>query len=116
MNMISPLIKSLKTYSPDGSKFTLRLDVDDDGENSKHVVTINKNGGDINYFGPKPMHFSCYDNSSIMGQDNQISDGFPNNKSTRRWSLNAEFIETLAGPGNRLAASSNRGLYANESW
>lgn len=103
-------------YSPDGLKIAFRIDVGDKGEMGNHLVTMNKNGGDIHYFGPKPMHFAWYDNASIMGHDNQIEDGLPNDKSARRWSLDTEYIETLAGPGNHLAASSNRSLIASESW
>jgi hypothetical protein len=77
---------------------------------------MNKSGGDIRFFGPKPMHFAWYDNESIMGHDNQINDRQPNDKSARRWSLDADYIETLAGPGNHLAASFNRELFASESW
>jgi hypothetical protein len=103
-------------YSPDGSKIALRLDLGNDGEIDNHLVTMNKSGGDIHFFGPKPMHFAWYDNESIMGHDNQVNDRKTNDKSARRWSLDAEYIETLAGPGNHLAASLDRELYASESW
>lgn len=103
-------------YSPDGSKIAMRVGVGSGGEQHNHLVTMNRGGGDIHFFGPKPMHFAWYDNSSIMGHDNQINDGKPNNKNARRWTLDAEFIETLAGTGNHLAASDNRELFASESW
>jgi hypothetical protein len=103
-------------YSPDGSKIAMRLDVGLGDEAYKHLVTMNRSGGDIHFFGPKPMHFAWYDNSSIMGHDNQVNDGIPNDKSARRWSLDAEYIETLAGPGNHLAASFSRECFASESW
>jgi len=103
-------------YSPDGSKIALRLDLGGDGELYKHLVTMNKSGGDIRFFGPKPMHFAWYDNESIMGHDNQINDGLPNDKSARRWSLDTEYLETLAAPGNHLAASVDRECFASESW
>lgn len=103
-------------YSPDGSKIALRIDFAGKGEIDNHLVTFDKSGGDIQFFGPKPMHFAWYDNSSIMGHDNQVADSNPNDKSARRWTRNAEYIETLAGPGNHLAASANRTLIASESW
>lgn len=103
-------------YSPDGSKIALRIDFAGKGEIDNHLVTMDKNSGNIHYFGSKPMHFAWYDNASIMGHDNQINDGMPNDKSARRWTLNGEFIETLAGPGNHLAVSTNRSLIASESW
>jgi len=103
-------------YSPDGSKIAMRLDIGPKDENYNHLVTMNKNGGDIQFFGPKPMHFAWYDKESIMGHDNQINDRMPNDKSARRWSLDAEYIETLAGPGNHLGASFCRKYYASESW
>lgn len=108
-------IRHLK-YSPDGSKIAFRFDVGNDGERDKHVVTMNVNGGDIEYFGPKPMHFAWFDNSSIMGHDNQVREGLANDKSARRWSLTGDFIETLTGPGNHLSATTDRSLYATESW
>lgn len=103
-------------YSPDGSKIALRLSVGSGGEIHNHLITMNRSAGDIRYFGPKPMHFSWYDNESIMGHDNQVNDGMINDKSARRWSRDTEYIETLAGPGNHLAASGNRELFASESW
>jgi len=103
-------------YSPDGSKIALRYDVNDEGESGNHLVTMDMNGGDIKFFGPKPMHFSWYDNSSLMGHDNQINDGNANDKSARRWSREKEYIETLAGPGNHLSSSDDRLLIATESW
>jgi hypothetical protein len=53
---------------------------------------------------------------SIMGHDNQIDDGMPNDKSCRRWDLEGNFIETLSGPGNHLGASFDKQLFASESW
>jgi hypothetical protein len=103
-------------YSPDASKIAMRVSVGSGGEHHNHLVTMNRGGGDIRFFGPKPMHFAWYDNSSIMGHDNQIDDGKPNNKNARRWTLDTEFIETLSGTGNHLAASDNRELFASESW
>lgn len=108
-------IRHLK-YSPDGTKIAFRMDFGDAGEQDKYVVTMNLDGGDIQYFGPKPMHFAWYDNNSIMGHDNQIDDGLPNNKSTRRWTLQGEIIETIAGPGNHLSANTDRTVFATESW
>jgi hypothetical protein len=103
-------------YSPDGSKIALRLSVGPGGENHKHLVTMNRNAEDICFFGPKPMHFAWYDNESIMGHDNQIDDGLVNDYSARRWTRDKAYIETLAGPGNHLAASVNRDFFASESW
>ncbi len=103
-------------YSPDGSKIAMRVGVGSGGEQHNHLITMNRSGGDIHFFGPKPMHFAWYDNESIMGHDNQINDRKPNDFSARRWSLDAEYIETLAGPGNHLAASLDRELIASESW
>ncbi|MCK5208574.1 MAG: hypothetical protein KAQ79_11150, partial [Cyclobacteriaceae bacterium] len=103
-------------YSPDGSKIAFRLDVGPRNEKFKHLVTMDINGDNVHYFGPKPMHFSWYDDESIMAHDNQIDDGWPNDKSSRRWDQQGSFIETLSGPGNHLGASFDRKLYASESW
>ena len=103
-------------YSPDGSKIAFRLDVGPRNEHFRHLITMDINGENVHYFGPKPMHFSWYDNESIMAHDNQIDDGFPNDKSVRRWDQQGKVIETLGGPGNHLGASFDRKLYASESW
>ncbi len=102
-------------YSPDGSKIAFRIDLGD-GEIDNHLVTMNIDGGDIVYFGPKPMHFAWFDNETMMGHDNQIDDGQPNDRSARRWTRDGEFVETLTGEGNHLAVSEDRQLYATESW
>ena len=62
------------------------------------------------------MHFAWYDNESIMGHDNQIEDGNLNDRSLRRWDLDRNFIETLAGPGNHLGATEDRQYFGSESW
>jgi len=103
-------------YSPDGKKIAFRIDIGPRDEKYNHLVTMNIDGSDIRYFGPKPMHFAWYDGESMMGHDNQIDDGMPNNKSGRRWDLDRKYIETLSGIGNHLGASEDRTLYASESW
>lgn len=103
-------------YCPDGSKIAFRMNVGRSIEKHKHLVTMDHGGANVHYFGPKPMHFGWYDNESIMGHDNQIADGMPNDRSLRRWDQDGKFIETLAGPGNHLGASENRELFSSESW
>lgn len=103
-------------YSPDGSKIAFRLDIGPRNEKYNHLVIMNKDGSNVNYFGPKPMHFSWFDNESIMGHDNQIEDGYPNDNNGRRWDFERNVLETLSGPGNHFAASPNRNLIASESW
>jgi hypothetical protein len=103
-------------YSPEGKKIAFRFDFGSRDEQHKHLVTMNIDGSDIRYFGPKPMHFAWYDNESIMGHDNQIDDGMPNDRSGRRWDLERKYIETLSGIGNHLGASEDRMLFASESW
>lgn len=39
-------------YDTDGSKISLRLDVGPGGVIHKYLVTINRSGGDIHFFGP----------------------------------------------------------------
>ncbi|MCF8380778.1 MAG: hypothetical protein K9H49_14485 [Bacteroidales bacterium] len=51
-----------------------------------------------------------------MGHDNQIDDGLANDFSARRWDLDGNVIETLAGPGNHLGVSGDNIYYASESW
>lgn len=110
-------------YSPSGSHISYRFDCahksfvgNDRQELYKLVYTMNRDGSDPILFGPKPMHFSWFDDDSIAGHDNQIDDGLPNDKSVRRWDRHGNFIETLAGHGNHLSFSPDRKLYATESW
>ena len=103
-------------YNPGGSKIAFRLDVGPKNEKFKYLVTMDINSENVHYFGPKPMHFSWYDNESIMAHDNQIDDGWANDKSARRWNQQGKVLETLAGPGNHLGVSFDRKLYASESW
>ena len=103
-------------YSPDGNKIAFRLDIGPRNEKYNQLVTMNRDGSDIKYFGPKPMHFSWFDNQSIMGHDNQIEDGHPNDNSGRRWNLDRNVLETLSGPGNHFTASPVRKYIASESW
>lgn len=103
-------------YGPDGSKIAFRMDVGPSMEKYKHLVTMDINGDNVHYFGPKPMHFGWYDDASIMGHDNQIADGNPDDRSLRRWDQDRNFIETLAGPGNHLGATESREYFCSESW
>jgi hypothetical protein len=103
-------------YSQNGKKIAFRLDIGLSNEKYKHLVIMNKDKTAIRYFGPKPMHFSWFDNESIVGHDNQIDDNYPNDKSARRWDLERNVIETLSGTGNHLGASFDRQLYASETW
>lgn len=82
----------------------------------KLLLTMNRDGSEPVKFGPKPMHFSWFDDKSIAGHDNQIDDGHPNDKSVRRWDRRGKFLETLAGYGNHLSFSPDREFYATESW
>lgn len=103
-------------YAPDGSKIAFRIDVGPSMEKYKHLVTMDINGDNVHYFGPKPMHFIWYDNETIMGHDNQVADGNPDDRSLRRWDQDRTFIETLAGPGNHLGATESRTYFGSESW
>lgn len=103
-------------YSQNGEKIAFRLDIGLKNEKYKHLVIMNKDKTGIRYFGPKPMHFSWFNNESIMGHDNQIDDNYPNDKSARRWDLERNVIETLSGTGNHLGASFDRQLYVSETW
>ena len=79
-------------------------------------MTMDIDGGDVRYFGPKPMHFAWFDNETIMGHDNQVTDRKLDDRSLRRWDRNRKFIETLAGVGNHLGATADRRYFGSESW
>lgn len=100
-------------YNINGEKIAFRMDI---GGKYNHLVIMNMDGSNVHYFGPKPMHFAWYDNESIMGHDNQVDDGMPNDKSGRRWDLDGNYIETISGIGNHLAASNDRKILASETW
>lgn len=103
-------------YSPDGKRIAFRFDIGPKDEKYKHLVFQNLDGSDIHFFGPKPMHYAWYDNESIVGHDNQIEDGMPDDKSGRRWDLDGNYLETVSGVGNHLTVSYDRELLASESW
>lgn len=110
-------------YSPSGTHISYRFDCahksyvgNSRQEEYKLLLTMNRDGSEPVKFGPKPMHFSWFDDESIAGHDNQIDDGHPNDKSVRRWDRHGQFIETLAGYGNHLGFSNDREFYATESW
>lgn len=103
-------------YNPVGNKIAFRMDIGPKNEKYKQLVIMNLDGTNIHYFGPKPMHFSWFDNNSIMGHDNQIDDGFKNDKCGRQWDFERNVVETLSGVGNHFAASPNREIIASDSW
>ncbi len=103
-------------YNLDGTKIAFRLDIGPRNEHYRHLVTMNYDGSNVQYFGPKPMHFLWYDNETIMGHDLQVDDGLEDDKSLRRWTLDRKVVETLAGPGNHLGGSPDRQYFGSESW
>ncbi|PQV51528.1 WD40 repeat protein [Jejuia pallidilutea] len=103
-------------YAPNGQKIAFRLNVGPKTETYKHLVIFDLKTRKTTFFGPKPMHFSWYDNKSIMGHDNQIADGKTNDNTLRRWDLRTNYLETLGGSGNHLGASNDREYFASESW
>jgi hypothetical protein len=110
-------------YSPSGTRISYRFDCAhrsyvgrERQEEYKLLLTMDRDGGDPVKFGPKPMHFSWFDDDSIAGHDNQIDDGLPDDKSVRRWDRQGTYIETLAGEGNHLGFSPDREWYATETW
>jgi len=116
LRALSEVILLHLQYSPNGEKIAFRLDIGPKSEKYRHLLSMNRDGSEINCFGPKPMHFSWFDNNSIQGHDNQIDDGLPNDKSGRVWDFDRNVIETLSGPGNHFAASDDKKYIASESW
>ena len=114
-------------YCDDGSLVSLRVTVANEKTMVAHdlpqglkqmLVTcrIDGNGSDAVCFGTKPMHFLWYDENTLLGHDNQVDDGQPDDRSMRRWTRQGDFIETLAGPGCHGALSPDKQWVASESW
>lgn len=91
--------------APDTENIAVQLDT---GEQPWYLFTCRPDGSDLRYFGIKPMHVNWWDGDTVVGVDNLIDDGHPNDWSIRRWDRDRNVIETLAGPGNHPTISPDR--------
>ena len=97
-------------FSPDGNHIGFRSH----GERTD-MLTMRSDGSDLHlYPAPKPIHQLWYDNDCIVGVWIR---GAPEGKDRHyfRWSLEAELLETLAGPISHGAASTDRQWHAGET-
>lgn len=97
--------------SPKGDKIAFRFDAGD-----KQCMGIVTASGIIYTFpkAEKPLHFLWYDNDHIMGVATNLTDGLPNNREFRLYTVSGEYVETLCGPLTHGASSPNRMYYAGE--
>jgi hypothetical protein len=102
-------------YNPAGTRVAMRFDMGQ-GEPYRYVMTCRTDGSEATCFGPKPMHFVWFDDETLMGHDHQVADGLPDDRFLRRYTLQGQAVETLAGPGNHLGAAPGRELFASETW
>jgi hypothetical protein len=102
-------------YNPSGTRIAMRFDMGT-GEPRRYVMTCRPDGSDAVCFGPKPMHFLWFDDETLMGHDHQVANDLPDDRHLRRYTLEGEAVETLAGAGNHLGASPDRRLFASETW
>ncbi len=91
--------------APETENIAVQLDT---GDQPWYLFTCRPDGNDLRYFGIKPMHVNWWDGDTLVGADNLIDDGHPNDWSIRRWDRDRNVIETLAGPGNHPTISPNR--------
>ncbi|NDP21275.1 MAG: hypothetical protein GZ091_09375 [Paludibacter sp.] len=123
------------TYSPNGKRVAMRLDVRKKGEmlngggSQTTTVIIDTVGSNPIYFGEQPLHFSWFDNKTIIGfcgdkengplrKGEYQMKGFENKGGGLcRFELNPiECIEKLSAFGNHLGISPNKMWYASENW
>lgn len=101
-------------YSTSGEKISFEVAP---GGGVSLLFTCNADGSDLHFWGKdKPLHEQWFDDDTLCGADEITNDGYPDNLFLRRWNLQREVIETLAGPVNHIAISPNRQFFAGESF
>jgi Tol biopolymer transport system component len=97
--------------TPDGSKIAFA--VFNRAPQEAFVFLADPDGANVRPFGPKPMHWTFYDNDSFFGHDDKrdIKDTF-----MRRWDLEGNILEVLSGPGCHGTISPDRQWIVTESW
>ena len=104
-------------WAPDGEHFSFHITTKGTETSNRHIFTADKNGGDIRFFGLKPMHDGWYENNSLFGHDDQFNDENPNDNTLRVWNRDGKcIIEKLAPPGCHVSVSLNLKWAASETW
>ena len=101
--------------SPDGTKLLFQIKADglsNSNPQGDFVLWARADGSNIHLIGPKPMHVQWWDNETIFGHDWQ----WKRDHHLRRWDLDNNCVEELAGPGCHGAVSPDRNWIATESW
>ncbi len=123
------------TYSPNGKRVAMRLDVRREGEmlngggSQTTTVIINTDGSNPIYFGEQPLHFGWYDNKTITGFCGDSKNGPLQNGEFQMKGFEKEggglyrfelepirCIEKLSAFGNHIGISPDKMWYASENW
>ena len=100
-------------WSPDATKLTFQIKADTHSNpEGDFSFCARADGSDIRYICPKPMHVYWWDNESISGHDWAVK----RDKHLRRWNLEGQMIEEVAGHGCHGAVSPDQEWVATESW
>ncbi|OHB49557.1 MAG: hypothetical protein A2Y10_09020 [Planctomycetes bacterium GWF2_41_51] len=101
-------------FSPEASRISFMFNA---GGSQYLFFTCKENGSDLKYWGvDKPLHELWFDEKTLCGTDEITDDNHPDNLRFRRWNLNKQVIETLAGQVNHTAFSPDRQWFAGESF
>lgn len=109
-------------YSQDGSHIAFSVSTGSGG--GQHLFTAKPDMTDLRVWGrlkidkgaDQPLHLFWYDSNTIMGADQDTEDGLPNDLFVKRWDRDANYIETLTGPGCHIGASPDRRWIASENF
>lgn len=109
-------------FSTDGSHIAFTIHTGRGG--GQHLFTARSDGTGLRPWGKlvqdrgadKPLHFLWYDDHTLYGVDQSCEDGTPNNLHVKRWDLEGNFIETLAGAACHLGMSPDKSWIAGETF
>ncbi|OQB15594.1 MAG: hypothetical protein BWY15_00306 [Firmicutes bacterium ADurb.Bin193] len=100
--------------SPGGERILIRLETGS-GDANVNLVSCKPGGEDMRIFAKKPLHQQWYDDTSVFGHEVDWEYGeYPMYK-LKRWDLEGNYIETLAGVGCHMGLSPDRKYAASET-
>ncbi|OQB15597.1 MAG: hypothetical protein BWY15_00309 [Firmicutes bacterium ADurb.Bin193] len=100
--------------SPGGERILIWLGVGGGQDNVK-ILSCRVGGSEMKVFPTKPLHQQWYDDTTIFAHEVDWENGeYPMYKA-KRWDLDGNYIETIAGVGNHMGISFDRKYYASET-